>query len=70
MDVYYCPRCDRSIPKDRVEQADRELREKFGVDTLSGLRCPVCDCEYIDLDKVSKGGEAHVGKSRKKADSP
>lgn len=66
-DVYYCPKCDRTIPKERVEQVDRELRERFGVAKLSNLRCPVCDCEYIDLDRVSKEGEAHVGKTRKKA---
>ncbi len=66
--VYYCPKCDRSISKDRVQQADRELKERFGVSGLSSLRCPVCDCEYIDLNKVAEGGEAHVGKTRKKAD--
>ncbi len=63
--MYYCPRCDRALPKDRVEQADRELREKFGVVKLGELRCPVCDSEYIDLEKVAKGGEAHVGKARR-----
>lgn len=68
--VYYCPKCDRTISKDRVEKADRELREKFGISKLSDLRCPVCDCEYIDLDKVSKGGTNHVGKSEKKTSVP
>ena len=65
LDVYYCPKCDRTIPKERVGQADRELRSKFGIETLSSLRCPVCDTEYIDLDKVKKGGLEHVGESRK-----
>lgn len=65
MDVYYCPKCDRTISKERVEQADRELRTKFGIDKLSSLRCPVCDTEYMDLDRVKKGGIEHVGKSRK-----
>lgn len=64
-DVYYCPKCDRTISKERVESADRELRDRFGVDKLSSLKCPVCDCEYIDLDKVAKGGEKFVSKSRK-----
>ena len=63
--MYYCPRCDRTLSKDRVEQADQELREKFGVGMLAELRCPVCNSEYIDLDKVAKGGEAHVCKTRK-----
>ena len=60
--VYYCPKCDRILPKERVEKADEELRTRFGIDKLSSLRCPVCDTEYIDLDKVAKGGEKHVGK--------
>lgn len=65
--VYYCPKCDRAIPKERVESADRELRDRFGVDKLSSLRCPVCDCEYIDLDKVVKGGERFARKKGKEA---
>lgn len=61
--MYYCPKCDRTIPKEKISEADRELRERFGVDKLSRLVCPVCDTEYIDLDKVRKGGEKNVGKS-------
>jgi len=68
--VYYCPRCDRTIPKERVERADRELREMYGLSKLSELKCPVCDCEYIDLDRVTKGGEEHVGKTKKGAAEP
>jgi hypothetical protein len=62
--VYYCPKCDRAIPKDRVAKADRELRERFDNDRLSRRRCPVCDTEYIDLEKVSDGGRKHVVKGR------
>jgi ssDNA-binding Zn-finger/Zn-ribbon topoisomerase 1 len=61
--VYYCPKCDKTLPKDRVEEADRELRARFGIDKLSSMRCPVCGTEYIDLDKVRKGGKEHVGKA-------
>lgn len=68
--MYYCPKCDRKIAKDRVEEADRELRQRFGVTKLSELRCPVCDCEYIDLDKVKQGGEQHASGTRQKADTP
>lgn len=63
--MYYCPKCDRTIPKERVEQADRELRARYGITRLSNLKCPVCDTEYIDLDKCKEGGSEHVGKSRK-----
>lgn len=64
-DVYYCPRCDRTIPKDRIEHADRELRDRFGVGRLGNLRCPICDSEFIDLDKVAEGGAKHVGEKRR-----
>ena len=63
--VYYCPKCDKTIPKDRVAKTDLELRERFGIEKLSRLRCPVCDTEYIDLDKVAKGGVKNVGKGTK-----
>ena len=63
--MYYCPKCDRTIAKERVEEVDRELREKFGVGRLGELRCPVCNSQYIDLDTVTKGGEKHVGKTRR-----
>ena len=63
--MYYCPRCDRTIEKARVEEADRELRRRFGIDKLSQLRCPVCDTEYIDLEKARAGGNESVGKARK-----
>lgn len=61
--MYYCPKCDRTISKARVESVDRELREKFGVDRLSSLRCPVCGTDYIDLDRVKKGGERFAEKT-------
>ncbi|MCX6657915.1 MAG: hypothetical protein NTY62_04410 [Euryarchaeota archaeon] len=60
--VYYCPKCDKTLPKENVEKIDRELRDRFGIAKLSNLNCPVCGTEYIDLDKVAKGGEKHVGK--------
>lgn len=68
--VYYCPKCDRTLPKERLAEADRELRRRFGIADLSQLRCPVCGCEYIDLDKVPKEGMEHVGRTRKKDGAP
>ena len=67
--VYYCPKCNRKIAKERLEEADRELRERFGVTKLSSLRCPVCDCEYIDLDRVKEGGEKHAVRTEEKTDT-
>ncbi len=63
--MYYCPKCDRTLPKERVEQADLELRARYGITKLSSLRCPVCDTEFIDLDKCKRGGTENVGKNRK-----
>jgi len=63
--MYYCPKCDRTIPKNKLEERDAELRQKFGVTKLSSLRCPVCDSEFIDLDKCSEHGTEHVGKVRR-----
>jgi ssDNA-binding Zn-finger/Zn-ribbon topoisomerase 1 len=68
--VYYCPKCDRTISKERLEKADAELKQVYGISKLSTLRCPVCDCEYIDLDRVRRGGEEHVGKAKKGTSVP
>jgi hypothetical protein len=68
--VYYCPKCDQKIPKERLQDVDARLRERFGVDRLSCLRCPVCDFELIDLDKVRAGGEKHVGEIRRQSGLP
>lgn len=64
-DVYYCPRCDRTIQKERLAEIDSELRLKFGNESLSRLTCPVCGAGLIDLDNVKAGGEKHVGEARK-----
>ncbi len=60
--MYYCPKCDKTLKKERVESVDLELREKFGVDRVSSLRCPVCGTDFIDLEKVAKGGERFARK--------
>jgi len=62
--VYYCPKCDRTVSKERMEQIDLELRSKFGKSCAETLRCPVCDTTFIDLDKVAPGGEKHVGRTK------
>ncbi|MGB2582441.1 MAG: hypothetical protein WBD03_08260 [Thermoplasmata archaeon] len=64
--MYYCPKCDRSISKERLVEIDAELRERFGRSCLPSLRCPVCETEFIDLEKVESGGEKLVGEVRRK----
>lgn len=62
--VYYCPKCDRTILKDRLEKIDSELRTKFGNTSLSSMSCPVCGMQLIDLDSVKPGGAKHVGEAK------
>ena len=64
--VYYCPKCDRTIPKERLEEIDADLKERFGKGCIESMKCPVCDTEFIDMDQVQPGGEKHVGESRRK----
>ncbi len=64
--VYYCPKCDRSVSRERLVEIDAELRERFGRSCLPSLRCPVCETEFIDLEKVEPGGEKLVGEVRRK----
>jgi hypothetical protein len=60
--VYYCPKCDRTIPKERLVEIDSELRERFGRSCLPSMSCPVCETGLIDLNNVRPGGERYVGK--------
>ena len=63
--MYYCPKCDRTLPKEKLEERDSELRKRYGISKLSNLRCPVCDTEFIDLDKCKEGGDKRVEKTRR-----
>ena len=63
--VYYCPKCDRTIPKERLEESDSELRARFDKGCMRSMKCPVCDTEFIDLDHVSPGGGRYVGEKRR-----
>ncbi|MDH3365624.1 MAG: cytochrome c-type biogenesis protein CcmH [Thermoplasmata archaeon] len=64
-DVYYCPKCDRTIPKERLESIDEELRVKFDMELAGSMRCPVCETEFIDLEHVHPEGGKHVGEKRR-----
>lgn len=65
--VYYCPKCDRTISRERLEQVDADLSERFGKSCLATMRCPVCDTDFIDLGDVTPGGEKHVGEARRRS---
>lgn len=50
----YCPKCEKNIPKERIEELDKELRRRFNIDSLSRGLCPVCGTPLIELK-----GERH-----------
>lgn len=47
--MMYCPKCERTIKKERLEELERELRERFGNQSLSRGLCPVCGTALIKL---------------------
>jgi ssDNA-binding Zn-finger/Zn-ribbon topoisomerase 1 len=53
----YCPRCDKTIKKERLAQANRELKERFGSSALDKGLCPVCGCRLLDRDATRRKGE-------------
>jgi len=54
----YCPKCNKSIPKDELEERARQLINMVGNDSLLKGRCPVCGTGMIDMDKVSRDEKA------------
>lgn len=50
----YCPRCEKSIPKDELEERSRQLMAMVGNDSLERGVCPVCGTRMLDIDKVEK----------------
>jgi hypothetical protein len=50
----YCPKCEKTIRKERLEELERELRERFANQSLSRGLCPVCGTRLIELPKEEK----------------
>lgn len=50
----YCPKCDRSIPKENIEERSKILRDVFDDRSLEERKCPVCGTPMIDMDEVPK----------------
>ncbi len=63
--VYYCPKCDRTVSRERLEEIEADLVGRFGRSCLATMRCPVCDTDFIDLGSVQPGGDTHVGEARR-----
>jgi len=47
--MYYCPRCEKSIKKEKIDEIDKKLKEMFNLDSLSRRICPVCGCPLIEI---------------------
>ena len=47
----YCPRCERTIKKEKLEELDQELKRRFDRDSIERGKCPVCDTPLIQLNK-------------------
>ena len=49
IDTMYCPRCERTIKKERLEKLNEELKSRFEKDSLKHGACPVCGTKLIDV---------------------
>jgi len=50
----YCPRCERTIRKERLEELDHELKRRFDKDSIERGKCPVCDTPLIQVKKEER----------------
>jgi ssDNA-binding Zn-finger/Zn-ribbon topoisomerase 1 len=47
----YCPKCDKSIKRERIAEVNLTLKEKFKTNNLERGLCPVCGTRLFDLSK-------------------
>jgi len=47
----YCPKCKKSLKKERLENLEKELKERFDNDSLERGLCPVCGTPLIDISQ-------------------
>ena len=51
----YCPRCEKTIKKERMEEINKNLKNRFDKDSLEHGSCPVCGTQLLDLNnKVNR----------------
>ncbi|HSV42701.1 MAG TPA: hypothetical protein VLH13_04745 [Methanomassiliicoccales archaeon] len=50
----YCPKCDKTIPDEKLEEIHRQLVEQFKKDSLAQGKCPVCSTTLIGPKKRGK----------------
>jgi len=54
----YCPKCERMIKKERIEEIREELKRRFKSESLERGLCPVCGTPLIDKSKEREGRSA------------
>jgi ssDNA-binding Zn-finger/Zn-ribbon topoisomerase 1 len=47
----YCPKCNKTIKDERLEEVNKLLVEQFNKDSLSRGKCPVCGTRLLKSDK-------------------
>lgn len=47
----YCPKCEKTIRKERFDELKKELQDRFENDSLSQGLCPVCGTPLIELSR-------------------
>lgn len=47
----YCPKCDKTIKRERIAEVNLTLKERFKSDSLERGLCPVCGTRLFDLSK-------------------
>jgi ssDNA-binding Zn-finger/Zn-ribbon topoisomerase 1 len=50
----YCPRCEKTIKKERLAQVNRELKERFASSALDKGLCPVCGYRLLDREALKR----------------
>ena len=54
----YCPKCCKTIKKEREEAIRKELMEKYGRDPLGKGICPVCGTALVDVEEERRKRDA------------
>ncbi|MGD0057534.1 MAG: hypothetical protein ABSB83_06760 [Methanomassiliicoccales archaeon] len=47
----YCPKCEKTIKKERLEEIRKELKNRFDSNSLERGICPVCGTQLIEMSK-------------------
>jgi ssDNA-binding Zn-finger/Zn-ribbon topoisomerase 1 len=50
-DDMYCPKCEKTIKRERIAEVNLTMKEKFNSNNLEKGLCPVCGTRLFDLSK-------------------